>query len=210
MPPSLENFIDRARQKGLDTSAIFLLLRSGGWKEKEIADALAEQELALAVPQRAGLGSAWHGFAHLLAYTALYAWAGALIYLLFTYIEFALPDPATRPSQYAIEMVLSGVRASLATLIVAYPLFLIVWWYLLRETRRHPETARGGMRRWLAFLSLFVGAVVILGDVTTVVYYFVEGDLTLRFLLKVSTLLVVAGGLFLYLAAMLRNEGAAK
>jgi len=210
MHENLLRFIEHARQKGMDHATIFLLLRSSGWKEKEIAEAFAARELTIPIPERAGVGSARDAFFHLLAFTALYAWAISLIFLFFTYIEFAFPDPATWTSIYAFEGALSSVRASLATLIVSYPLFLLVWWFLLREVRVSPEKAKSGVRRWLSFLSLFVGAVTILADVITVVYYLVEGNLTVRFLLKVLVLFVITGSLFVYLALTLRSEGEAK
>ena len=56
MAENLSHFIDSARQKGMDHATIFLLLRSSGWKEKEIAEALAARELAMSIPQRAGVG----------------------------------------------------------------------------------------------------------------------------------------------------------
>ncbi len=195
MNEKLGRFIDHARQKGMDHATVLLLLHSAGWKDKEIAKALAARELEMAIPERAGIGSARDAFFHLLAFTALYAWAVSLIYLLFAYIEFALPDPAARVTSFEIKMALSAIRVCLATLIVSFPLFLVAWWYLLREVRISPELAKSGVRRWLSFLSLFVGAVTILADVITAVYYFVEGDLTVRFLLKVAALFVVTGAL---------------
>ena len=210
MPENLSRFIDHAREKGMDLATISLLLRSSGWKDWEIAEAFAARELAMPLPERAGVGSARDAFLHLLAFTALYAWAISLIYLFFTYIELALPDPATRESTYAMESALSGIRVSLSALIVSFPLFLLVWWRMLSEIRQNPELAKSGVRRWLAFLSLFVGAVTIMGDVITVVYYLVEGDLTVRFLLKVVALFVVTGGIFIYLALTLRSEGEAR
>jgi hypothetical protein len=209
MQAKLTQFIDAARTKGMDSQTIFLLLQSSGWKEKEIADAIAQRELALAIPERAGVGTARDAFFHLLAFTALYAWVISLIFLVFAFIEFSFPDPAERITSYAIEAARRGVRFSLATLIVAYPLFLAVWWFLLGEVRRFPEKAKSGVRRWLAALTLFVGAVTIMGDVITVVYYLVEGDLTVRFLLKVAVLFVITAALFIYLALTLRAEGEA-
>ncbi len=209
MDENLSTFVDHARQKGMDHATIITLLRSSGWKEREIAEVVAARELGMPVPERAGIGSARDAFFHLLAFTALYAWAISLTFLLFTYIEVAFPDPATRPSSYAIEEALSNIRVSLAALIVSYPLFLLVWWFLLREIRKFPEKAKSGVRRWLSFLSMFVGAVIILADVITVVYYLVEGDLTIRFLLKVGVLFLITGALFVYLALTLRWEGEA-
>ncbi len=210
MHENLSRFIEHARQKGVDPATTFLLLRSTGWKEREIAEAFAARELTIPIPERAGVGSARDAFFHLLAFTALYAWAISLISLFFTYIEFAIPDPARRTPTYALEAALSSIRMSLATLIVSYPLFLLVWSFLLREVRRSPEKATSGVRRWLSFLSLFVGAVTILADVITVVYYLVEGDLTVRFLLKVLVLFVITGALFVYLALVLRSEAEAR
>jgi len=209
MDERLSRFIDEAVQKGVDRPTVFLMLRSSGWKEREIAGAIAERELELPIPDRAGAGSARDAFLHLLAFTALYAWVVSLIYLFFTYIEFWFPDPAAKTSGYEVDSALSGIRACLATIIVAYPVFVLVWWYLLREIRLFPEKAKGDVRRWLSFLSLFVGAVTLMSDVICTVYYLVEGDLTTRFLLKVLVLFILTGGIFLYLALVLRSESEA-
>jgi hypothetical protein len=203
---TLLRFIEHARHKGMDHGTILVLLRSAGWKDQEIAAAIATRELAIPIPERAGVGSARDAFFHLLAFTALYAWAISLVYLLFTYIAFAFPDPATPTSTSAIEAALSSVRVSLATLIVAYPLFVWAWWFLLREVGKFPEKAKSGVRRWLTSLSLFIAAVTILGNAITVVYYLVEGDLTVRFMLKVAVLFITTGAIFIYLALTLRSE----
>jgi hypothetical protein len=54
MDERLNRFIDHARQKGLDHAVIFMLLRSSGWKDRQIAEALAVRELALPIPERPG------------------------------------------------------------------------------------------------------------------------------------------------------------
>ena len=96
MADKLADFIAQARQKGMDHATIFLILRRSGWKEREIAEAFAARDLAMPIPQRPGVGSARDAFYHLLAFTALYIAAISLIVLLFTFIDFTLPDPATR------------------------------------------------------------------------------------------------------------------
>lgn len=209
MDERLTKFVDHARQRGLDYSSIFQLLQSSGWKERQIAQALAARDLSLPIPERAGAGSARDAFLHLVAFTAMYVSAISLIFLLFTYIELWFPDPAIETSSYQVDYTLSGIRMELASLIVAYPLFLIAWSYLLSETRRSPVKAKSGVRRWLSFLSLFVGAVTIMTDVICVVYYLVEGDLTVRFVLKVLALLLITGSIFLYLSLVLRSESEA-
>lgn len=207
MHETLSHFIEQARQKGMDLSSIHLVLRSAGWKEKEIAEALCARELGIPIPERSGVGSPRDAFLHLLAFTALYASVISLVILTFTYIELAFPDPSEFENR---EWAYSTIRASLSTLIVAYPVFLIVWRFLLREIRFQAEKAASAVRRWLSSLSLFVGSVILMSDVISAVYYFVAGDLTVRFVAKVATLFVIVGGVVAYLALTLRSEAQAR
>jgi hypothetical protein len=206
MKEKLSQFVAHARDKGMEYPTIRHVLLSVGWKERDVGEVFCARDLELAVPEPAGVGSARDAFFHLLTFTALYTWATSLILLFITYIDFAFPDSASRINYHALEAALSGIRASLAALIVSFPSFVILWHFLLREVRRHPEKAKGAIRRWLGYLSLFVGAVTLSADGITFIYYLFEGQLTVRFLLKVSVLFLVAGGLVYYLAFTLRSE----
>jgi hypothetical protein len=206
MDEVLIRFVDHARVKGLDHATIRHLLSSVGWKEKDIAEVFCTRDLELAIPEPTGGGSARDAFFHLLTFTALYTWVTSLILLFFIYIDLAFPDTAWRTSSWAMERSLSGVRFSLAALIVSFPSFLMLWHFLLREVRRHPEQAKGAIRRWLVYLSLLVGAVTLSTDVITLIYFLLEGQLTVRFLLKATALFLIAGSVFLYLAFTLRGE----
>jgi hypothetical protein len=206
MNEKLSQFVDHSRDKGLDHATIRHVLLSAGWREKDIAEVFCARDLELPIPEPTGVGTARDAFFHLLTFTALFTWATSLILLFISYIDFAFPDPAWRTSYYALEAALSNIRASLAALIVSFPIFLILWHFLLREVRRHPEKAKGAIRRWLGYLSLFVGAVTLSADAITFIFYLFEGQLTVRFLLKVSVLFLVAGGLVHYLAYTLRSE----
>ncbi len=210
MDEKLIQFVNHARDKGMDYATIRHLLSSAGWKQKEIAEVLCTRDLELSIPEPTGVGSARDAFLHLLVFTALYTWATSLILLFFTCIEFAFPDPARRTSYYAIEAGLSSIRGSLAALIVSFPIFLVLWNFLLREVRRHPEKAKGAIRRWLGYLALFVAAVTLSVDVITLIYYLLEGQLTVRFVLKVVVLFLIAGSLVLYLGYTLRSEAKAE
>ena len=45
-----------------------------------------------------------------------------------------------------------------------------------------------------------------LGDITTLIYYFLGGGLTTRFLLKVAVVAIIAGSAFSYYLLDLRKE----
>ena len=53
---------------------------------------------------------------------------------------------------------------------------------------------------------MFVGAITLSADAMTLIYYLLEGQLTVRLLLKTTSLFVIAGSLVLYLTFTLRSE----
>ncbi len=205
MDEKLVRFVDHAREKGMDHSTIRRLLVSAGWKDKDLAEVFCTRQLELPIPEPARAVPA-RGFLNLLAFGALHTWATSLILLLFIYINFAFPDPAWRTSYAQLVELLSVVRGQLAVVIVAFPIFLVVWHFLLREVRRDPENARGGIRPWLGYLSILVGALALSGDVITLIYYLLEGQMTGRLLLKAAALFLIAGSLVAYLVLTLRDE----
>jgi hypothetical protein len=222
MDEELIRFVDHARDKGMDPATIRQLLVAAGWNERDVGEVICARELELPIPRPAQAGPAparsvrrspspWprrarEAFLHLLTFGALFTWATNLILLFFTYINSALPDPAWRISQLMKDDIISATRAQLAAVIVSFPIFLVLWHFLLREVRRDPQKARGAIRRWLAYLTLFVGAITLAGDVITLVYFLLEGQLTLRLVLKAVVLFLIAGSLVLYLALTLRSE----
>ncbi len=221
MDQKLTDFVDHAREKGFDLATIRQLLLSNGWRDRDIAEAFSSRELELPVPvpsypgvqrtrgQRRAV-SPWprrarEAFLHLLAFGALFTWVTALLLLLTTAIDFALPDPAWRLSQARLDVIRSNMRGQIATLIVAFPFFLFLWHFLLREA----HAGRGAIRRWLAYLTLFVGTITLAGDLMTLIYLLLEGQMTIGILLKGGVLFLITGGIVLYLSLTLRSESEA-
>jgi hypothetical protein len=220
MDEKLTQFVDHAREKGMDLATIRHLLVAVGWKDKDVAAAFCARDLEMTIPEPTWVAlarspsprrpgaprKARDAFLHLLTYGSLYVWSTSLILLLFTYLNFAFPDPAWRTSYTQLQALLSIIRGQLAVVIISFPIFLFVWNRLLRDVRQSPEAAKGVLRRWLGYLSLFVGAVTLAGNSMTLIYYLLEGQLTIRFVLKVAVLFLTAGGLVGYLAYTLRTE----
>ena len=61
------------------------------------------------------------------------------------------------------------------------------------------------MRRWLTYLTLFVAASILIGDVTSIVYNLLGGEITTRFALKVLTVGAITGSVFAYFHHDLRQ-----
>jgi hypothetical protein len=207
MPDTLAPFIEHARTRGMDHATIRMLLLSAGWKEKEIARALTAQALDLPVPTPPDVGGAREAFLHLVAFASLHTAGIAALSLTFDCIDLLVPDPAvTAFASDRRDMVRTSIRWSLSALLVAFPVFLWLSVLLVRELRESPDRARSPVRRWLTYLTLFVASLALAGDVTVLVSRLLEGELSLRFLLKALAVAVVAGGGFAYYFQSLRLE----
>lgn len=136
---------------------------------------------------------------------AIYGSVIAFITLLFQYINHAYPDPLS----YAYEAFgapYSGpMRFAMASLIVLVPVAMILMRIIRKDIATVPEKSELWVRRWALVLTVFVAGFAVVGNAITLVNYFLGGDLTMRFGLKVLVLFLVAGGAFLHFLADLRG-----
>lgn len=145
--------------------------------------------------------SAKNFFLQLGVIVTFYASVIALITLIFEVINFAYPK-ITNAYQYYFP----SISFQVATLLVAFPLFLYLSWLLQRTYVSEPELRDAPLRKWLSYVTLFVAGAVMAGDLVTVIYMFLDGqELAAGFLLKVLALLVIAGGVFMYYFREIRN-----
>ncbi len=75
-----------------------------------------------------------------------------------------------------------------------------------RELLSTPSGRASGIRRWLTYITLFIAAGIIIGDLISLLYRFLGGELTLRFILKSLVAGTIAGTLFVYYLGGLRQE----
>lgn len=204
--PELAAFLEAARAKGASDEFLVRLFEEHGWPVKKIYRALGgyyERVTGVAIPARAGGAgeNAKDGFLYLLSFSALGIWGVGLGSLLFTLLDIWRPDPAARRMLGSPSYTISH---SLASIIVAFPVYLLVMRFIVRGLGAHPEKYESGVRKWLTYIALFLAASIVMGDLITFLAFFLRGDLTLRFLLKVLTVLVIAGGIFWYYLASLK------
>ncbi len=196
--PTLQQFIAHARQKGMDHQTIRMLLQSAGWKDRDILIAMSEESLDLPLPMPDDRGGAREAFLHLLSFASLYASVVAVLVLFFQYLNRLFPDVAFDGSYYNEGWDQSMIRWFLAMLIVSFPLFSWMSKLIMGDIAKNPERAWSPVRRWLTYLTLFVTAGVLVGDGITLLFYLLEGELSIRFILKVAVTLLVAGMTFSY------------
>ncbi|MEN9614400.1 MAG: hypothetical protein RLZZ347_707 [Candidatus Parcubacteria bacterium] len=133
-------------------------------------------------------------FLHLGAVITLYVSVISLINLLFEVINTAFPDALeTYVDPYSYTM-----RLSVASLIILYPLYLFLMRTIRVDVEAHPEKREVGVRKWLTYLTLFVAGMAVVIDLITLINTFLGGEISTRFVLKILTVLIVAGIVFGY------------
>jgi Domain of unknown function (DUF5671) len=196
---NLIEFTERALAKGLERDEITQALRMAGWPQDEVAatlDAFAAFEFPLPVPKPKPHVSARAAFIYLLFFSSLYVSIWSFVSLVFTFIDKAVPDPLKDRSTVAFSNV--GIRWDVATLIVFFPLFLFSFRLAYRARARDPGRQALGVRKWLTFLTLFIAAACLAVDVVSLIYNLLSGEFSSRFFLKIMTVAIVAGGVFVY------------
>lgn len=136
-------------------------------------------------------------FLHLLSTFALYLSAVGLLTLLFQFVNYFFPDPLLDTFYYSNSM-RSSVRWGITLLIVVFPIYIWTRMFLGRIYKKDPSARNVRVRKWLNYFTLFIAALVIIGDLISLLLRFLEGELTVRFSLKIVAILFVAGSILWY------------
>lgn len=208
----LLEFVEAAKRQGISDDSLAGLLKVHGWPEDAVFDALSvhyQKLTGLTVPTRKRSGAAAKdAFYYLLAFATLATWTIGLGSLMFTLIENWIADPlAQSPYGYAPSAD-SALASSIASILVAFPIYLLVMRLIIRDARLDPEKFESGVRKWLTYIALLVAAAVMIGDLVTVVQFFLRGEFTSRFLAKAATVIVLSGSVLWYYLGGLKKPAA--
>lgn len=142
-------------------------------------------------------------FLYLAAAITLYISSGSLLALLFEVINSAFPD-ALNPVYYG-GFSNPGIRWAVASLVIIFPLYLFLSWFIRKDVVAHVEKAHIAIRRWFIYFTLFAAGAAVVIDLVTLLNTFLGGEITIRFTLKVLAVLIVAGTVFAYYLYDLRR-----
>lgn len=145
-----------------------------------------------------------HFFLHFFVILMLYFFVINLITLIFQSINILIPDTIPRAvSSYASR---ESIRFSLAFVIVVFPFFLISSFFLQKNYKENNFVEKMKIRKWLIYFTSFVIVSVAVFNLVAVVYLFLKGEVTLRFILKSISLLIILGLVFTYYTRDIRNK----
>ena len=202
----LLGFVRSALRRDLSREQIRAALAQAGWPSDEIDKALrayAEVDFPIPVPRPRPYVSARDAFIYLVIFATLAITAIHFGSLLFELIDKALPDALDEPHEgYNV----NAVRQAIAALVVAFPIYVFLSYRVNAAIRRDPTKRSSRIRKWLTYLTLFIASAVLVGDLSTVIYSLLAGELTTRFILKALTVVLIAGAIFGYYLWDLRDD----
>lgn len=147
-------------------------------------------------------------FMYLGIFISLVVSVSNIIQILFTAIERKFTD-ILEVGRY-VDMYGSDMRFAIASLIVMFPIYLGLSMYVSRDIKKFLFKRDLLVRKIFIYTTLFVTACTLLGSLVTTIYYYLGGELTIRFGLKALTVFVIAGAVFGYYLYSLRRDYAKK
>ncbi len=137
------------------------------------------------------------------AMVTLYASVFSLIALLFSYIDYAYPNPL---DTYRVDPYASGMPYQMASLIVLVPAFLLLMRIIRLTIQRDESRQEIWVRRWALFLTIFVAGATVIIDLIVLLQHFLSGqELTTGFVFKILVVFLIAGAGLLHFLADLRG-----
>ncbi len=208
MTTDINQWVKEALTEGASRDGIMEVLLEAGWQKDEIQNALdqfLDIPFTIPVPRRKPCLSAREAFLYLLLFLTLYISAVSVGTLMFQYANVWLPDPIQDRDQYE-DALRSTIRWATASLVIAFPLYLCISRMLATAIVHDPQKRGSKIRKWLTYITLFIAAAVIIVDLITLLFNFLGGELTLRFVIKIATVGAIAGAIFGYYLSDLRKE----
>jgi len=107
--------------------------------------------------------------------------------LFFEALDNKFPDALNSIYQYGYNSYnFEVIRGSLATLIIFFPIFIFLSYLWNKESKEDMGIHNLVIRKWMIYLILFLASLLVVIDLVTLVRYFVSGEITSRFIFKVS------------------------
>lgn len=127
--------------------------------------------------------------------------------LVFETLNKRFPDVLNSSYQYGYSTYeYENIRMALATLIIFFPVFIVISYFWNKFAYRGLGQIDEMIKKWLIYIVLFLSSIITVVDLVTLVKYFISGEITNRFILKVITTLVVAILVGVYYIFLLRSK----
>ncbi|MFH1375615.1 MAG: DUF5671 domain-containing protein [Patescibacteria group bacterium] len=144
-----------------------------------------------------------YAFFYILALIALAFTGIGLGQIAFQIINFNFPETTFAYSSGYLQEIL---RMGVAFVVVAAPIYYGVTRQINKELAAGRMNQETGVRRWLTYLILLAASGTAIGFLIGFLLSFLEGELTVKFALKVASVLLITGGFGFYYTYDLRRQ----
>jgi hypothetical protein len=125
---------------------------------------------------------------------ALITSVSSFLMLFFETLDKKFPDALTSTFQYGYNSYsYDSIRSSLATLIIFFPVFLVLAYYWRKLSKSELGIKDNIIFKWMIYLIIFLASLLVVIDLVTLVNYFVSGEITIRFIYKVIGVAIMSG-----------------
>ncbi len=193
MNSKLLPYINKKRQEGLKDADIRDSLKSVGWSEADLNSAFTLSDIPL--PDGSVVATTtqvtakdneshtlWDTFLHVLMFINLCIYATALNMVQHVLIEKLLGSGYQNRFSGAYYLYSDGsnflLTSAASAIIVSLPLFIVLFMRIHRMTLQDPTLKELKSRKTLIYTTLVVTFVIMLGNVISILYKFLNGEVT--------------------------------
>jgi hypothetical protein len=145
--------------------------------------------------------NAKYAFYYLLSLAALIFTALSFGMIIFSIIDKTIPDVLN--SYQSVE---GQLKFAISALFIAAPIFYFISCLIHKGIHRGELEKESGIRRWLTYFIILVSSLTILGVFIGVINNFLSGELTIRFIFKALTMLIISGLTFSFYFYDIKRE----
>lgn len=212
----IKAFIYSEKSTGVSEDEIIERLKKIGWSKEEITLGMMEYLEAkkpeehrantpetIPVPMPQKYTGMWDAFEHILLFICLYIMTFLIGATLNYLVDKWFPGISINSSGYFYqqsndEWQLILLRGYLAGLIVSVPLFSFFFLDITKRTLNNPMIHQIKARKVLIYFTLILTFLILVGEIISIIYSLISGNVTLNFFLHFIVTLFVSGSVFLY------------
>lgn len=142
-------------------------------------------------------------FFYLLSLASLIALSMSVGTILFQIINKLVPD-TLNPGSGIFNS--SSLKFAIATIIIAGPIYFFMVWQINKNLFSGLLAKDAAARRWLSYLILLISSLVVLGWLIGIIFGFLDGELTSKFILKAVVAVGISGSIFSYYLYDVKRE----
>lgn len=196
---SLLDYIDQAKAKNISDDQILDNLVKAGWSKVDVLEALSSLQLPVPSPSKSDSYSPSHGmwdaFQHIIMFISLYVSATSLALILHFYVDAYFPGIGRMGYPAKNQTLLNGYYSAL---IVSLPVFITLFYQITKKTKLNPVIKNLNSRKKLIYLTLIITFITVLSNLSSIIFNFLSGNVTLNFFLHFLVTVGISSLIFSY------------